>query len=917
MSIDDPAEIPSVVRGRGSINVLHVDDDGDLLQLAATVLERHDDAFRVLTETTVDDALGRLETDTVDCIVSDYEMPGRDGLDFLRAVRERDPAVPFILFTGKGSEEIASEAISAGVTEYLQKGPGTDQYTVLANRIENAVSRHDAEQLVRRAYGAMDTAREGIALLDKDGYFQYVNQAYADITGYERSALIGAHWELLYPDAHVDRMYDEILPAVPRDGRWSGQTVYERADGDRILTNHALAYTGDGTMICLVQEPADDGGADGRGFHRDRPQLACLLDDLDRYAVLTLDDDGYITGWNDGAERLFGYADRDVLGDHASRLYPAAPEAERLSTLLNDARASGTAEDEGPHVRENGDLTRAHTVVTAVDDDHPGFVAICRECETEATPTTVDERVLHDALDALDDVFYVLDTAGNVVYVNEPELTGYTRAEIEAMDPAELFDAADRESVVAGVRHALEDGSDERELRLRTADGERRTYEFCSWTLSDEDGEPYRIVGIARDISERKDRERALNELHRTTRELLRADSTATIADMTVDALADILTLGHAAVHYHDEEATALVPAAWTNKVEDVIGEPPDLGPGSIAWEAFETNAAKHYADLDDAESLHNESTPLRSEYIVPLGDHGVVLVTSTEPDAFDENERRLVQLLCENVTAAIDRVAHEAVLREREAELERENQRLDEFASLVSHDLRNPLNVAGGHLELATETCDSPHIDEATRALGRMETLIDDVLTLAREGESVEETEPVNLPRVAERCWANVETGDATLDRVDDLTIRADESRLVQVFENLFRNCVEHGSTGSRPQTDDSVEHGATDNRRESAGGSVEHGAPPDEEFLTVTVGTVTGPDGDACGFYVEDDGVGIPPDEREQVFEAGYSTDDGGTGFGLRIVRDIACAHGWTIDCTAGAAGGARFEITGVDVA
>jgi len=644
-----------------------------------------------------------------------------------------------------------------------------------------------------------------------------------------------------------------------------------------------------------VQKPDD-----GRGFHRDRPQLARLLGDLDGYAVLTLDDDGYITGWNDGAERLFGYVDHDVLGDHASRLYPADPGSERLSTLLDGARASGTAADEGPHVHENGDLMRVHTVVTAVDDGHSGFVAICRERETEAVPTAVDERVLHDALDALDDVFYVLDTAGNVVYVNEPELTGYTRTEIEAMDPAELFDPADRESVVAGVRHALEHGSDERELRLRTADGERRTYEFCSWTLPDEDGEPYRIVGIGRDISERKDRERALNELHRTTRELMRADSATAIADLTVGALADILTLGHAAVHYHDEEA-ALVPAAWTSKVEDVIGDPPDLGPGSIAWEAFETETAKHYADLDDAESLHNESTPLRSEFIVPLGDHGVVLVASTEPDAFDENERRLVELLCENVTAAIDRVAHEAVLREREAELERENRRLDEFASLVSHDLRNPLNVAGGHLELATETCDSSHIDKATRALGRMETLIDDVLTLAREGESVEETEPVDLPRVAERCWANVETGDATLDRVDDLTIRADESRLVQVVENLFRNCVEHGSTDNRAQPGDSVEHGE----------------PPDEGFLTVTVGTVTGPDDEACGFYVEDDGVGIPSDEREQVFEAGYSTDEGGTGFGLRIVRDIACAHGWTIDCTAGAAGGARFEIRGVDVA
>jgi len=110
-------------------------------------------------------------------------------------------------------------------------------------------------------------------------------------------------------------------------------------------------------------------------------------------------------------------------------------------------------------------------------------------------------------------------------------------------------------------------------------------------------------------------------------------------------------------------------------------------------------------------------------------------------------------------------------------------------------------------------------------------------------------------------------------------------------VFENLFRNCIEHGSAGDRSATAD------------------------EDDFLTITVGSIIGPDDDVCGFYVEDDGTGIAPEEREQVFEAGYSTGEGGTGFGLRIVRDIVRAHGWDIDCTAGAAGGARFEITGVD--
>ncbi|AXG06192.1 PAS domain S-box protein [Haloplanus rubicundus] len=807
MSVDDPAQVPDVSRGRGSIRVLHVDDD--LVELAADALERSSEALRVQTETSVDDALTRLETDDVDCVVSDYEMPGRDGLEFLRVVRECDPDLPFILFTGKGSEEIASEAISAGVTDYLQKERGLDQYAVLANRIENAVSKHGAERMVRRAYGAMDTAREGIALLDEDGYFRYVNQAYAGITGYERGALIGEHWELLYPDAHVDRIYDEILPAVPRDGRWSGRTVYERADGDHIVTSHALAYADDGSLICLVRDCDDDR-------------------DVDDFETVAADEDERTTSAADG--------------------------------------------------------------------------------------------ILDDALDALGDVFYVLDTEGNVVYVNEPKVTGYDRAEIESMDSTELFDPADCERVVEGIRHALETGSDERELRLRTEVGGRRTYEFCSWTLTDADGEPSHVVGIGRDVSGRKDRERALNGLHRTTRDLMRADSTAEIAELTVEALADILTLTQAGVHYHSERETALVPAAWTSEVEDVIGEPPDLGPGSIAWEAFETGEVKHYEDLGNADDLHNESTVLGSELIVPLGDHGVVIVAAVEADAFDENDRRLVQLLCENVTAAIERITHETVLRKREVELERENERLDEFASLVSHDLRNPLNVASGRLELARGTCESTHIDEAIQALERMETLVDDVLKLAREGEAVDETEPVALSTVVERCWANVETDGVTLDRVDEATIAADRSRLAQVFENLFRNSVEHGSTSNRTESGDAVEHGSTGPRSQAPEDSVEHGSRDDrsesshEDFLEVTVGTITDAADEVRGFYVEDDGVGIDPDEREQVFEAGYSTGDGGTGFGLRIVEDIVRAHGWTIECTDGAAGGVRFEITGV---
>jgi CheY-like chemotaxis protein len=132
------------------IRVLHVDDDPRVLDLASTFLERESALTEVVTATTPSEGVDHLAGDDVDCVVSDYDMPGRTGIEFLEAVRADRPELPFILFTGKGSEEIASEAISAGVTDYVRKGPGTDQYTILANRIENAVEAARARERAAR-----------------------------------------------------------------------------------------------------------------------------------------------------------------------------------------------------------------------------------------------------------------------------------------------------------------------------------------------------------------------------------------------------------------------------------------------------------------------------------------------------------------------------------------------------------------------------------------------------------------------------------------------------------------------------------------------------------------------------------------------------------------------------------------------
>lgn len=208
--------------------------------------------------------------------------------------------------------------------------------------------------------------------------------------------------------------------------------------------------------------------------------------------------------------------------------------------------------------------------------------------------------------------------------------------------------------------------------------------------------------------------------------------------------------------------------------------------------------------------------------------------------------------------------------LKEREEELKRQNERLDKFANVLSHDLRNPLNVADGYLDLAREEEDLGYLEKVRESHERMSDIIEDVLTLAKQGQRVTNTQEVDLEEVVEEAWVNVATENAELSHSLDLTVEGDRDRLLRMFENLFRNSVEHGDSSTQ------IRVGSLDN-----------------------------------GFFIEDNGPGIPESERDAVFEQGYTTTEDGTGFGLSIVQSIVDAHGWSIIVDESDSGGARFEI------
>ncbi|VTT88231.1 HTR-like protein [Halorubrum sp. DM2] len=196
----------------------------------------------------------------------------------------------------------------------------------------------------------------------------------------------------------------------------------------------------------------------------------------------------------------------------------------------------------------------------------------------------------------------------------------------------------------------------------------------------------------------------------------------------------------------------------------------------------------------------------------------------------------------------------------------------LEEFTATVSHDLRNPINVAAGNIRLAAAEGESEPLDTAFDAIERMDALIEELLTLAKEGKTVGERRPVPFEGVVARSFENVRAPETTLRVTGSVELSCDPARLTEAFENLVRNAVEHGRSD-----------------------------------VTITAGVFP----DESGLYIEDDGPGIPPEARDRTFEKGHTTRKDGSGFGLAIVERIVNAHGWDVRIADGETGGARFEV------
>jgi len=824
--------------GVSTVRILHVDDDRDLRELTVSFLEREDDRFTVDTASNAAEGLEHLSGKSYDCIVSDYDMPKQDGIEFLHSVREEYPDLPFILYTGKGSEEVASEAISAGVTDYLQKESGTDQYTVLANRIANAVEHNRSQQLVerseRRLREIIDSIPQLLYVVDEDGTYRIANDTLAEFHDTGVEDIEGSHVTDVLHDPAAERFLEHLQTTLEagHEKEFSEVELSTETGDNRIFAPRLLPYEfeesdkravlGVGTDITkrkrherelehirermqlalertqsiIFEIDCDTGrvarhGAytsffdlapdetptwedhieqgvhpdDRRQFHQFYQQLIDGDRDEGTLEYRTHPDSGDVR-WirdtvsvekdRDDKRQVVGIA-RDVT-EHKHRELELRRNERRYQAIFDDPNILvGLIETDGSVVdinqtaleyvdasiedvtgmpfwetpwfkysdamqqnvkkwvdrAANGEYVEFEADLTSDDDEFYTVEGVFRPVTNEdgdvvsivVSDRDISERkeyereleqtnaVLSTLFDTLPIGVVAADEDHDVVAINDQlvEMFDLARdpADIHGEDCLQLVKAASDTLENPGTFHTrieeMAGGSEPVEGdELVVEDGRSFTWSYHPVQLPEGIGH----LWVYRDITEHKTREARLTALSETTGELMAAETRDEVFDIAVKTAREVLGLNASALYLFDEEQKALVPAVYSDAAHDLIGEPPTLTADSIAWDVFQRREPLAVDNVNEYPDSHNPNSPIKSEVILPIDSKGVLLAGCAEPAALDDEHLALGDILANNIATALEQVEQTNQLRAREQELRRQNDRLEEFTSVVSHDL-------------------------------------------------------------------------------------------------------------------------------------------------------------------------------------------------------------------------------------
>ena len=588
-------------------------------------------------------------------------------------------------------------------------------------------------------------------------------------------------------------------------------------------------------------------------------------------------DTGTVVRANQAAGSLLGCAPDDIVGMHVGEFSPPGFSTADANDLIAEAATSGSAQvewaTEGP---DGTDQLVEVTLKRATLDDEPRIVAFIHDVtdirERERKHTEQSEQ-LNALMGNLPVVVFTLDPEGVFTYSAGKGLEGL------GMEPGDLEGTSVFEtySEYPDIITAVEQALDGEEVRV-TQDVDDLVFETWYRPVFDDSGRLTQVVGVARDITHLKRREERVEALSDATNELLYSRTEPAVADKVTQIAQRIIDQPLAAMWSYDSGDDTLYPIGATAEATDFAGvatatDLPSMGPEddeSRIFHAGEPTVIEDYRELSNPSA---PEMPMRTLLCLPLGDQGMLCIGSETVSSFDGNERFLLEILASTAAAALERVERETRLKSKQAELERSNEALQQFAYIASHDLQEPLRMVSSYVDLLDSEYGDSLDEEAAEYMAfavdgahRMQEMVDALLRYSRvetKAGDFEETDPeAVLDRTLDALQMRIEEVDATITAESLPRVDADSNQVGQVFQNLLENAIEYATeAGIEPHIEVSAEED----------------------------------DGDAI-FTVSDNGPGIPAADREEVFDIFHRAgahDTEGTGIGLAVCQRIVLRH------------------------
>ncbi|MCW3990202.1 MAG: PAS domain S-box protein [Candidatus Bathyarchaeota archaeon] len=889
-----PSPRPSTIR------VLHVDDEQSQLKFTKSFVNLSDSTIHMESVATPEAALRRLKEENFDCIVSDYQMPILNGIELARRIRGFSD-IPIIIYTGRGSEEVAETAFTVGIDDYIRKEITPSHYQVLARRIRSAVDKKRAEDKVIQerdlAQKYLDVAGVMLVILDTEGRVMLLNQKGCEILGVSQEEALGKNWFdsfLLSPNVEeVKGVVRELMAGNIEPVRFYENPVVSSSGEERIIAWHnSLLHDDEGNITGILSS-----GSDITEQRRTEEKFRALLDES-RDAILVLDNERYLYG-NSKAAELLGFSDpSELIGRDAFEF--VAPEDREKVREIAFRRQKGEvvpSRYEFNLFNREGKRVPVEVNVSLIEyDGKPASLSINRDIterrRAEEAMKASEAKYRSFLEEGLDGV--VVTRNGNYLYINQryAEMLGYSDpSELLGRNTREVIDPRDAERLDA-IREQRQRGDMQRfiyEVRSRKKDGSSIWVGVASSGIEFEGNQA--VITYAQDITERKRLEedtkqyqKRLEALHSSSFRLSKHDHLNGMFMETLDIIKDVLGfqyLGIAQIKGDEITFDVAVEAYYPGDFKIPLSQP------SIVGRIFKTGKPELISDtrldpdyyfgpeMDEAEQrLSMLAVPVMIEGEVVA----VIDVEGVETGAFSEEDRKILEILADHVASAMERIQSRRRLEELHEQHNRELvEGVQRVSSMVRHDLRGPLQTIMNAAYVAETNPQriGEMVEIIMRSVRHQSDIMEDWKNQDLE-ETLNATEEDLGQLISDSLAASLIPSHITVDvNVDPMNVTLDNVKMRRVMDNLIRNAIEAMEDGGR----------LTISAREAK----------DEIVIEVT-----------------DTGIGILETEMKNLFKPFYTTKPSGIGLGLTYCKRTVEAHKGIIELESKAGEGTKITIS-----